>query len=230
MNNLHILADESKSLGNFPDAFDIKRLRGRGDFWIRQDCVLFECLREGGDVGARFANAALGRVERGESTALVLQEESLEALQIRLHLRIGIDRSTVHIFELAKMLAMSNDARPFEIFNRVERIELRRPHIVNRCAACVVETIGEAEILSDECNRIATQVASDLITEVRDSRASGKFTLRFREWTEEFVEVRRRDATHGTSVTVRDDRVRLRIENECRVAHILFAQPFKEAL
>ena len=202
-------------------------LRNRRQGLLRE---LRERLRQRLHDRAVLLDAAFGRVDGAQPAALVLQEERLEALEVRLHLPVGEDRAAVDVLELHEVGALANDARPLEVLDRVERVELGRPDLVDRRAAGVVDAVGEAEVLADERDGIAAEEARDLVAEVRDGRAWRKPSGIARDRPEHGVEVRRGDDADAAREALRDNGVRLRVEDQRGVADIVLGEPFVEAL
>ena len=147
-----------------------------------------------------------------------------------MHLRIGVDRLAVHIAALHQMRAVARNAGPFEVLNRVEGIELRRPHFINRSTTRVVHAISKSQILPDGCDRIAAEISRDLIAEVRDGCASRQSTHVAREWAEECIEVRCGDGANGSWIARGNHWIRLRIKHERGVRNIRWTQTIVKTL
>jgi len=114
----------------------------------------------------------------------------VELLQVVEHLRVGVDALPLVIFRLVKMRSMTDDALPLHHLDRVERVELRRPHVVNRGARGVVEPVGEAQVLADERDRIAAEILREIERQVCDRGAGGKRAHVARVRAQETVEKR----------------------------------------
>ena len=225
----HVGEDGAEALRRGTEPRGVERAigqRNRSDFLARVRC---QRLGKGLHLGAGLAHSALGRIDGAQSAPLVLQEEVLEALEVRLHLRIRIDRLALHVASLHEVRAVPRDASPLEVLDGVERIQLGRPHVVDRRAAGVVDAVGETEVLPDERDRVAAEEPRDLVAEMGDGGTRRQPAVLARERPEQRVKVRRRDGPHGPGIALRDHWIGLRIEDERGVGHIAFAQALVEA-
>ena len=119
------------------------------------------------DFGRGLANAAFAGVDDGETLLHIRGEVGLETSQIGEHLPVSQDRTAVDVLQTMKHASMPDDPFPLHLGDGVEGIELGRPDIIDRGATCVVESIGEAEVLTDEGHRITPEMTGEVVGKMR---------------------------------------------------------------
>src|SRR5689334_5312728 len=81
------------------------------------------------------------------------------------------------VWDFAQDVSIADDLIPLFHFQRAESSQFRPPDVFVASAGRVAEAIGESQVLANENDRIAAEKLSDVIRQMRDSRATGQFRL-----------------------------------------------------
>ena len=172
--------------------------------------------------------AAFGRIDDLDPLLLVLSEVALKLVQVRCHLQIGVHRPAVDVVRLGQMQAVSHDPLPFHHLDRVERIQFGCPNFMDRGPRRVVKTVAEPQVLTDQRDRIAPQIARDVHRQVRNRRAGRDRSHRSFQITQQHVQEISPAAPQRAGICVENHRVALWFSDQRHVAHRLRIKPVIE--
>ena len=159
--------------------------RQRGD---RPRGIPIKRLGQRHRLGVLFGDAAFGGVDDLNALLFITGEVALELVQIRLHLCVGVDRLAVYVAAFVQDESMAGDALPFHHLDRVERVQLGGPHLVDGGTGRVVQRVGECEILADQNDGIAAEKPRHVHRQMRHRRPLRKCPHRPLQVAQQFVE------------------------------------------